>query len=45
MKRIFSMLLILLLASSLLTACGDQSGLQDGYYTAQMAEFNHGWKE
>ena len=29
----------------LLTACGDQTELQDGYYTAQAAEFSHGWKE
>lgn len=29
----------------LLTACGEQTGLQDGYYTAQASEFSHGWKE
>lgn len=45
MKRIFSMLLSLLLMAPLLTACGEQAGLQDGYYTAQAAEFSHGWKE
>ena len=45
MKRIVAILLSLLTAASLLTACGNQSGLQDGYYTAQMAEFSHGWKE
>ena len=28
-----------------MTACGDQTGLQDGYYTAQASEFNFGWKE
>ena len=41
------MLLCLLLTASLLllTACGDQTELQDGYYTAQAAEFSHGWKE
>ena len=44
MKRIFTILLSLLLAS-FLTACGGQTGLQDGYYTAQAAEFNFGWKE
>ena len=37
MKRIFTILLSLLLAS-FLTACGGQTGLQDGYYTAQAAE-------
>lgn len=45
MKRIFSSLLALALTVSLLTACGGQEGLQDGYYTAQAAEFSHGWKE
>lgn len=28
-----------------LTACGEQTGLQYGYYTAQASEFSHGWKE
>ena len=47
MKRTVAMLLCLLLSASLLllTACGDQTELQDGYYTAQAAEFSHGWKE
>lgn len=31
--------------ASLLTACGNQEKLQDGYYTAQISEFSHGWKE
>ena len=46
MKRTVAMLLCLLLTASLLllTACGDQTELQDGYYTAQAAEFSHGWK-
>ena len=45
MKRIFVMLISLLLMMPMLTACGDQEGLQDGYYTAQASEFSHGWKE
>ena len=45
MKRIFVILISLLLMMPLLTACGDQEGLQDGYYTAQASEFSHGWKE
>lgn len=45
MKRIFSIILILLLMTSLLTACKNQTELQDGYYTAQVSEFSHGWKE
>lgn len=45
MKRFFVMLLSLLLMAPLLTGCGNQAGLQDGYYTAQASEFSHGWKE
>ncbi len=44
MKRILALLLSLLLLVPALTACGG-GGLQDGYYTAQAAEFSHGWKE
>lgn len=44
MKRMLSIVLILV-GIMLLTACGDQTGLQDGYYTAQASEFNFGWKE
>ena len=36
---------LLLMAVPLLTACGSQTALQDGYYTAQASEFSHGWKE
>ncbi len=45
MKRIAAILLSLLLTVPLLAGCGSQAGLQDGYYTAQAAEFSHGWKE
>lgn len=45
MKRIFTILLSLLLVTPLLAACGEQAGLQDGYYTAQAEEFSHGWRE
>ena len=45
MRRIFAILLSVLLVAPVLTACGDQGGFQDGYYTAQMSEFSHGWKE
>ena len=44
MKRMISLVLALLLAACL-TACGGGEALQDGYYTAQAAEFSHGWKE
>ena len=45
MRRIFAILLSVLLVAPVLTACGDQGGFQDGHYTAQMSEFSHGWKE
>lgn len=46
MKRKLSEILILLLLTILLTACGEETaGLQDGYYTAQAADFHFGWKE
>ena len=45
MKRFLAVFLGVLLAVSLLAGCGSQAGLQDGYYTAQMSEFSHGWKE
>ncbi len=44
MKRIFAALLIAL-PMALLAGCGNQGELQDGYYTAQVSEFSHGWKE
>ncbi len=44
MKRITAILFALLLALSL-SACGEQEALQDGYYTAQMAQYSHGWRE
>ena len=43
MKRI--LLSIFLFSLTMLTGCGDKAALQDGYYTAQAAEFSHGWKE
>lgn len=45
MKRIRICILSFLLMAAFLTGCGDQTGLQDGYYTAQAADFSHGWKE
>ena len=45
MKRIFAILAGMLLLVSTLAACGSRTQLQDGYYTAQMSEFSHGWKE
>lgn len=46
MKRILSQTLILLLVALSLTGCGETATeLQDGYYTAQAADFHFGWKE
>ena len=45
MKRIKICILSFLLMAAFLTGCGDQTGLQDGYYTAPAADFSHGWKE
>ena len=45
MKRILKAALASLLLLLTLTACGPGSALQDGYYTAQAAQFSHGWKE
>ena len=44
MKRIVCSVLFLLIALQL-TACNDEAALKDGYYTAQAAQFSHGWKE
>lgn len=44
MKRMFAIALMLA-CMTLLSACGEQTGLQDGYYTAQASDFSHGWKE
>ena len=44
MKRVLGFILALLLGVSL-AACGNEPALQDGYYTAQAAEYNFGWKE
>lgn len=45
MKKLFSMTALLIFVVMALSACGEETGLQDGYYTAQAAQFNHGWKE
>lgn len=40
-KKIIS--LFILIFAILLSGCGNK--LKDGYYTAEMSEFSHGWKE
>lgn len=38
-------LLAVITAAVLLGGCGSQSGMKDGFYTAETAEYSHGWKE
>ncbi|MCI9008541.1 MAG: FMN-binding protein [Lachnospiraceae bacterium] len=45
MRQSFGKVLILLMLAGMLSACGSKTELQDGYYTAQAAQFSHGWKE
>lgn len=45
MKRLLTFTLIFLLFVLPLTACSEETELQDGYYTAQAQDFSHGWKE
>ncbi len=46
MKKTVGVLMLLALLAVPLTACGtEQEGLQDGYYTAQAAQYSFGWKE
>ena len=45
MKRLLTFTLIFLLLVLPLTACREETELQDGYYTAQAKDFSHGWKE
>lgn len=43
MKKIIC--LVLLFLTLLATGCGSGTKMKDGFYTAEMAEFEHGWKE
>lgn len=45
MKRLLTFTLIFLLFVLPLTACSEETELQDGYFTAQAKDFSHGWKE
>ena len=42
MRQSFGKVLMLLMLAGMLTACGSKTELQDGYYTAQAAQFSHG---
>lgn len=43
MKKIRIALLLLLIP--LLSGCGESKAMKDGFYTAEMSEYSHGWKE
>lgn len=47
MKQKFTILLLAasLLSLLLLSGCGIGNKMQNGYYTAEMSDFSHGWKE
>jgi len=42
-KKILILSMFVILAMTSLAGCG--SGLKDGYFTAEMSDFSHGWKE
>ena len=44
MKRIIYLLINLVLILFLFSSCG-QSKMKDGFYTAEMSDYSHGWKE
>lgn len=43
MKKIFPLILFCIIL--LLSGCGSQNKMKDGFYTAEMSEYSHGWKE
>ncbi len=45
MKKIILMAVTVFLFSAFLGGCGTQPVMQDGFYTAEMSEYSHGWKE
>lgn len=45
MKRMLGLFFAVLLIALPCTGCGTTPALLDGYYTAQAADFSHGWKE
>ena len=39
------MLSVILISIGMFAGCGSIGGLKDGFYTAEMSEFSHGWQE
>ena len=44
-KLIKKMGMVLLVATLSLSGCGSSDKMKDGFYTAEMSEYSHGWKE
>lgn len=45
MKIRIGILSVIVILVGMLSGCAGTNGLKDGYYTAEMAEFSHGWQE
>ena len=45
MNRKRTICLIFLIAILSLCGCGSGTEMQDGFYTAEMSDYSHGWKE
>lgn len=44
-NRIKTICFIISIAILLLSGCGSKTKMQDGFYTAEMSDYSHGWKE
>ncbi len=44
-RRIAVILVTIIFASGMFMGCGSTKGLKDGFYTAEMSEYNYGWIE
>ena len=44
-KKRIMVLLFCMCMGILAVSCKKEEGLKDGYYTAEMSDYSHGWKE
>lgn len=44
-RRTAVIFVTIILVSEMFVGCGSTKGLKDGFYTAEMAEYNYGWIE
>ena len=44
-KTTWMLPILIVLGAWLLCGCGSSAKLKDGFYTAQMSDYSHGWKE